>query len=118
MIAVSDTGPHISLLRYAGQVYAKSMQVTVNIPDDLASQLIPAGQDPARAVLEDALVQAYRENRISGHQLMTALGIETRYELDGFLKARQVWIEYSLEELERDRATMERILSEKSKKRV
>jgi hypothetical protein len=94
------------------------MQVTVNIPDDLASQLIPAGQDPARAVLEDALVQAYRENRISGHQLMTALGIETRYELDGFLKARQVWIEYSLEELERDRATMERILSEKSKKRV
>ena len=94
------------------------MQVTVNIPDDLASQLIPAGQDPARAVLEGALVQAYRENRISGHQLMTALGIETRYELDGFLKARQVWIEYSLEELERDRATMERILSEKSKKRV
>jgi hypothetical protein len=68
--------------------------------------------------LEDALVQAYRENRISGHQLMTALGIETRYELDGFLKARQVWIEYSLEELEADRATMERILSEKSKKRV
>jgi hypothetical protein len=94
------------------------VQVTVNIPDNLASQLIPAGQDPARAVLEDALVQAYRENRISGHQLQQALGIETRYELDGFLKARQVWIEYSLEELEADRATMERILSEKSKKRV
>jgi hypothetical protein len=94
------------------------MQVTVEIPDDLASQLIPAGQDPARAVLEDALVQAYRENRISGHQLMTALGIETRYELDGFLKARHVWIEYPLEELEADRATMERILSEKSKKRA
>jgi hypothetical protein len=94
------------------------MQVTVNIPDDLASQLIPAGQDPARAVLEDALVQAYRENRISGHQLMTALGIETRYELDGFLKARQVWIEYSLAQLEADRATMERVLAEKSKKRV
>jgi len=71
-----------------------------------------------RAVLEDALVQAYRENRISGDQLMRALGIETRYELDGFLKARQVWTEYSLPELEADRATMERILSEKSRKRV
>jgi hypothetical protein len=94
------------------------MQVTVNIPDDLAQQLIPAGQDPARAVLEDALVQAYRENRISRHQLQQALGIETRYELDGFLKARQVWIEYSLEEMERDRAVMERFLAEKSKKRV
>jgi len=94
------------------------MQVTVEIPDELATQLIPAGQDPARAVLEDALVQAYREDRISGRQLMEALGIPTRYELDGFLKARQVWIEYTLEELEQDRETMERILAEKSKKRV
>ena len=84
------------------QAYATNMQVTVNIPDDLLSQLIPAGQDPSRAVLEDALVQAYRENRISGHQLMTALGIETRYELDGFLKARQVWIEYTPEQLAAD----------------
>ncbi|HEX9200442.1 MAG TPA: UPF0175 family protein [Acidobacteriaceae bacterium] len=94
------------------------MQVTVTIPDDLAQQLIPAGQDPARAVLEDALVQAYRENRISGHQLMTALGIETRYELDGFLKTRQVWIEYPLEELRADRAAMERVLSEENEKRA
>lgn len=99
-------------------MYPRPMQVTVNIPDELAGQLIPAGQDPSRAVLEDALVQAYRENRISGHQLQQALGIETRYELDGFLKARQVWIEYSLQELEADREVMERILSEKSKKRV
>jgi hypothetical protein len=94
------------------------MQVMVEIPDNLAAQVIPAGQDPARALLEDALVQAYRENRVTGRELMEALGIATRYELDGFLKARQVWIEYTLEELDRDRETMERILAEKSKKRV
>jgi hypothetical protein len=94
------------------------MQVMVEIPDNLAAQVIPAGQDPARALLEDALVQAYRENRVSGRELMEALGIATRYELDGFLKARQVWIGYTLEELDRDRETMERILAEKSKKRV
>ncbi|MDQ2923979.1 MAG: UPF0175 family protein [Acidobacteriota bacterium] len=92
------------------------MQVMVEIPDDLAPLLIPAGQDPARAILEDALVQAYREDKISGPQLMATLGIETRYELDGFLKARQVWIEYSLEELNRDRQAMERILAEHFKK--
>ncbi|HUD21323.1 MAG TPA: UPF0175 family protein [Acidobacteriaceae bacterium] len=94
------------------------MQVVVEIPDGLASQLIAAGQNPARAILEDALVQAYRESRISGSQLMETLGIPTRYELDGFLKARQVWIEYSTDELNADRATMERVLSEKSQKRV
>jgi hypothetical protein len=92
------------------------MQVTVEIPDDLAQQLIPAGQDPARAILEDALVQAYRENKISGHQLMQALGIETRYELDGFLKARLVWIEYTLEDLQQERQAMETILSTQQKK--
>ena len=92
------------------------MQVTVNIPDDLAAQLIPAGQDPSRVVLEDALVQAYRENRISGPQLMEALGIETRDELDGFLKARQVWVEYSIDDLNKEREAMERILAEEIKK--
>jgi hypothetical protein len=78
------------------------MQVTVEIPDNLAAQVIPAGQDPARALLEDALVQAYRENRVSGRELMEALGIATRYELDGFLKARQVWIEYTPEQMAAD----------------
>ena len=89
------------------------MQVTLEIPDDLAQQLIPAGQDPARAILEDALVQAYRESKISGHQLMQALGIETRYELDGFLKARQVWIEYSPEQMAADQKFQDDFLADR-----
>ncbi len=80
-----------------------TVQITIDIPDDLAAQYLPSDKDPSRTVIEDALVQAYREDRISGHQLMTALGIPTRYELDGFLKARQVWIEYTPEELEQER---------------
>ena len=87
------------------------MQVTLNIPDSLAEQLIPMGQEPSRALLEDALVQAYREERISGPQLMQALGIETRDELDGFLKARHVDIEYSIEELNREREIMEALMA-------
>jgi len=86
------------------------MQVTVEIPDNLAAQVIPAGQDPARALLEDALVQAYRESRVSGRELMEALGIATRYELDGFLKARAVdHGAYGAEDLEQDIQTMDRL---------
>jgi hypothetical protein len=92
------------------------MQVTVNIPDDLAQQLIPAGQDPARAVLEDALVQAYREDRISGPELMQALGIETRNDFDGFLKAHKVWIEYSMDDLAKDREAMQQVIAEEFEK--
>ncbi len=83
------------------------MQITIDIPDDLAAQYLPSDKDPSRTVMEDALVQAYREERISGHQLMTALGIPTRYELDGFLKARQVWIEYTPEEMAADQRFQE-----------
>lgn len=90
------------------------MQVTLDIPDDLAAQFIPAGQDAARAVLEDALVQVYRESKISASQLMEVLGIETRYELDGFLKERQVWIEYTPEQMAADGAFQEEFLAKRS----
>jgi hypothetical protein len=92
------------------------MQVTVDIPDDLALQIIPPGADPARAIFEDTLVQAYREEKISSPQLMQALGIETRYELDGFLKAHQVFIPYSLDDLNRELRVMEHILAGDRKK--
>jgi len=94
------------------------MQVVVEIPDGLASQLIAVGQNPARAVLEDALVQAYREGRISAHQLMEALGIATRYELDGFLKARQVWIEYTPEQMTSDQRFQDHFVADHARKTV
>jgi hypothetical protein len=94
------------------------MQVTVEISDELASQLIPAGQDPARAILEDALVQAYREDKITGHQLMGALGIETRYELEGFLKRRQVWIEYTPEQMAADQAFEDQFVGRRRREQV
>lgn len=92
------------------------MQVVVEIPDSLASQLIAVGQNPARAVLEDVLVQAYRENRISGSQLMEALGITTHYELDGFLKARQVWIEYTPEQMAADQRFQDEFVADRARK--
>lgn len=77
------------------------MQITVELPDDLARQMIPAGSDPARAVLEDMAVEAYRARRLTEHQLATLLGMD-RYALDGFLKQREIWLEYSLIDLEKD----------------
>jgi predicted nucleic acid-binding protein len=31
------------------------------------------------------------------------VGIETRYQLDGFLKAHDIWIEYTVQDAERER---------------
>lgn len=77
------------------------MQITVELPDELARQIIPAGADPSRAILEDLAVEAFRAHRLTEHQLATLLGMD-RYALDGFLKQRQIWLEYSMDDLRGD----------------
>jgi predicted HTH domain antitoxin len=46
-------------------------------------------------------VEAFRAHRLTEHQLATLLGMG-RYELDGFLKQREVWLEYSMDDLLQD----------------
>jgi hypothetical protein len=84
------------------------MHVTLEIPDELAATLAPAGRDPARAALEAIGLEAYRERRLTGYQLRTLLGIPSRYELDGFLKEHRVE-KYTAEDFEHDVATIRHI---------
>jgi len=89
------------------------MQVTVEIPDDVARILAPQGQDPARATLEAVAIEGYRSGALTAYQVRRLLGFETRYELDGFLKAHNVWEHaYGLEELEQDREALQQLESE------
>lgn len=74
------------------------MHITVELPDDLAQQMIPAGSEPARMVLEDMAVEAYPAHRLTEHQLATLPGMD-RYALDGFLKQREVWLDYTINDL-------------------
>jgi predicted HTH domain antitoxin len=78
------------------------MTITVEIPDEFASQIVREGQIPARQALEDMAVEAYRAHRLTGAQLRRLLGISSRYELDGFLKRRGVWLDYTLEDFRRE----------------
>lgn len=86
------------------------MQVTVEIPDDMAQKLTQNGQDPARTTLEALAIEGYRSGTLTAYQARRLLGFETRYELDGFLKAHNVWERaYSLKDLEQDRQTMHQL---------
>jgi predicted HTH domain antitoxin len=78
------------------------MTITVEIPDEFASRMVPEGQEPARKALEDMAVEAYRAHRLTAAQLRRLLGISSRYELDGFLKERGVWLEYTVEDFQRE----------------
>ena len=86
------------------------MQVTVEIPDDMAQRLTPPGQDPARTTLEAVAIEGYRSGTLSSYQTRRLLGFGTRSELDAFLKAHNVWEHaYDLEDLKQDRETMQQL---------
>jgi hypothetical protein len=79
------------------------MQVTLNIPDELAAQLVSGGADISRAALEALAVEGYRTERLSEFEIRLLLGFETRIEVHAFLKEHGAWLHYSLDDLARDR---------------
>jgi hypothetical protein len=85
------------------------MEVTGQIPDELARRWMSAGNDLSRRALEALAAEEYRHDRLSKPELQQLLGIETSFQLDAFLKAHGVWIDYSLEDAERERRTLERL---------
>lgn len=86
------------------------MQVVLNIPDELSTVLAALGPDPSRAALEALAIEGYRSGALTPSQTRLLLGLETRYELDGFLKAHKVLEHaYGLEDLEQDRRTMQQL---------
>ena len=89
------------------------MQVTLEIPDEVASLLQAEGRDLSRAVFEAVGLEAFRQHRITAHQLRRMLGFATGHDLDGFLKQHEVWLEYSTEDLDSDRETAERLWRER-----
>lgn len=85
------------------------MNVTVQIPDEIAERLAAEGADIERRTLEALSVEEHRAGRLTLAELQQILGFETRFELDGFLKDRGVYEAYDMEDLERDRADLDRL---------
>ena len=81
------------------------MQVTLEVPEDLAPLLGGSSSDLTKAALEALALEGLRSGRISVAQARRLLGIGSRYEMDGFLKAHQIFLPLSLEEIERDAQT-------------
>lgn len=65
------------------------MEVTVQIPDDIAARLRAAGDDLPRRTLEALVAEEYREGHLNKPDLRRLLGFETSYEIDGFLESSQ-----------------------------
>jgi hypothetical protein len=85
------------------------MNVTVQIPDDLAKRLTAAGGDLSRRALEAFGLEEYKSGHLTKAELRQLLGYETRTALDGFLKAHAVYEEYTVEDLDQERRDLMRL---------
>jgi hypothetical protein len=79
------------------------MTITVEIPEELANQLIEAGQDPARAALEAIALEGYRSDRLSEANIRELLGFDSSDQVHGFLKGHGAFLPYTEEDLAHDR---------------
>ena len=85
------------------------MQFTVQIPDDLAKRLSAVSGDLSRRALEALALEEYKNGNLTKPELRRLLGFETRGVLDGFLKAHNIFEDYSLEDMEQEREGLRRL---------
>jgi hypothetical protein len=80
------------------------VQITLTLPQDIAEDLASKWADLPRAVLESLALEGYRAGALTQAQVRRLLGFASLAEVDGFLKQHGVYLEYTLDDLERDTA--------------
>jgi hypothetical protein len=80
------------------------LEITLNIADELARQVIPDGQDPARGALEVPAPEGYCAVLLAESAVRQMLGFEMRMEAQNSLKQHRVHLPYDATDLEQDRA--------------
>jgi hypothetical protein len=88
---------------------SKAMNLTVQIPDDIGDRLSAVGDDLSRRALETLALEEYKSGRLTSADLRRVLGFSTRYQLDGFLKARGIWADYTIEDFRREMEDLKRL---------
>ena len=86
------------------------MQVTVQLPDDIARQLGDTPDAVGRHVVEDAAIEGYRTGRLSHRQVGVMLAFDY-WQTEAFLSERGVPLNYSAADLEADKVTLEKVLT-------
>jgi len=82
------------------------MNITVRIPDELAARLGASGLDLERQALEALVLEKFRAGRLNKDELAQVLGFDGGDQIDGFLKAHDVFEPGTVEDINRDVATL------------
>jgi len=81
------------------------MDVHIDIPEEVARQFTAEPGGIARAAVEALAAEGVRTGKLTVSQARQLLGIRTRYKMDGFLKARGLFLPDTMEEVVADSQT-------------
>jgi hypothetical protein len=81
------------------------MRVQLEIPEEVARQFAAEPGGIAQAAAEALAVEGVRSGKLTVYQARQMLGIRSRYEMDGFLKARGVLLPGTIESVLADGET-------------
>ena len=85
------------------------VRITLDLPNEIAEELASKWHDLPRAALEGLALEAYRSGALPHAQVRRLLGFATRWELDAFLKEHEVFLEYTVDDLDADAETHQRL---------
>jgi hypothetical protein len=84
------------------------MTVTVSLPDEI---LLQDSDEVSRRVLEQVALDGFKSGQLTTAQVRRILGFESRLEVYDFLAAHGLpWVDYSVEDAERERALLKKVL--------
>ena len=86
------------------------MQVTMEMPDQVARQWGETPDAVGRHVMEDAAIEGYRAGRLTQRQVGAMLGLDY-WQTETFLNERAVPLNYSAADLAADHTTLEKLSS-------
>jgi hypothetical protein len=84
------------------------MQITLELPEDIALGLESKWKDLSRVALESLALEGYRARALTSAQLRRLLGFETRMQVDAFLKEHEIF-DYTAADFEQDRETLRQL---------
>ena len=81
-------------------------RIAVDVPEEIAKRLENAWRDVSRGALEAVALEGYRDGSLSRDQVGQLLGFSL-WETESFLKQRQAYLQYTEEDLARDRGDLD-----------
>lgn len=89
------------------------MTITLHISEDAAATLRQAlGENLDRAALESMAIAGYRAGKLSITQVGALLGLDNRWDTENWLGEQGVPWNYSLDDLESDRRTIDKLFGD------